>query len=96
VWPEQLKLVDESYDFWDESAKNSQGAFILSRKSTLWDKDISIDLPDGKVNLVGVLKGDVDGSWTPPAGSQDLDLIDPTYFQTLSALIGAPLDQWHL
>jgi hypothetical protein len=44
--------------------------------------------------LVGVLKGDVDGSWAPPTGSQDLDLIDPTYFQDLAALIGVPVEQW--
>ena len=47
------------------------------------------------MNLVGVLKGDVNGSWVAPAGSQDLDVIDPTYFQRLAELIGVPnQDQW--
>jgi hypothetical protein len=88
-------FVEESRDFWDETANNGQGAFILSRRSAHWSRDVLVDLPDGKINLVGVLKGDVDGSWTPPEGSVDLDIVDPTYFQELSSLIGSPLDQWH-
>ncbi len=55
-----------------------------------------LDADGTEVNLVGVLKGDINGSWTPPTDSQDLDLIDPGYFQRLSNLIGAPLDQWHV
>jgi Ca2+-binding RTX toxin-like protein len=36
------------------------------------------------VGLVGILRGDVDGSWTPPAGAKDLDDIDATYFDELA------------
>jgi hypothetical protein len=46
------------------------------------------------VNLVGVLKGDVNGSWTAPAGAQDLEVLQPGYFADLSQRIGAPLDQF--
>ena len=88
-------FVEEMRDFWNESANNGQGAFTLTRTSTFWVKTITAFLEDSKeVNLVGVLKGDVNGSWLAPEGSQDLDVIDPVYFQNLSTLIGAPLDQW--
>ena len=35
------------------------------------------------IGLVGVLRGDVDGSWPAPVGSQDLDTLEPAYFDTL-------------
>jgi hypothetical protein len=41
-------------------------------------------LPMGDtLGLVGVLRGDVDGSWAAPTGGQDLDTLDPGYFDTL-------------
>jgi Ca2+-binding RTX toxin-like protein len=47
-------------------------------------------LPSGAtLGLVGVLRGDVDGSWTPPAGAADLDDIAGTYFQDLVAALNA-------
>ena len=36
----------------------------------------------------------VNGSWTPPAGSPDLDVTNPTYFDDLALLLGVPKDQW--
>ena len=50
--------------------------------------------------LVGILRGDVNGSWTPPAGAKDLDDIDGTYFQDLVTTLNADpgpdvsLSQW--
>jgi Ca2+-binding RTX toxin-like protein len=51
--------------------------------------------------LVGVLRGDVDASWPAPAGSQDLDTLEPAYFDTLLAGLttahpgaGFALSQW--
>lgn len=38
---------------------------------------------DNSVGLVGVLRGDVDGSWAAPLGSQNLDATQPTYFADL-------------
>ncbi|MGA1317268.1 MAG: matrixin family metalloprotease, partial [Rubrivivax sp.] len=35
------------------------------------------------LGLVGVLRGDVDGSWTPPPGAQDLDEVSPGHFDAL-------------
>jgi hypothetical protein len=49
---------------------------------------------DTAVNLVGVLKGDVNGSWQAPAGSTDLDVLQPNYFDSLHNLMNAPLSQW--
>jgi Ca2+-binding RTX toxin-like protein len=37
------------------------------------------------VGLVGILRGDVDGSWTPPLGAKDLDDTDANYFTDLAA-----------
>jgi hypothetical protein len=45
-------------------------------------------------NLVAVLKGDVNGSWSAPAASVDLDLLNPSYFTDLAARLGVPLAQW--
>ncbi len=53
------------------------------------------------LGLVGVLRGDVDAGWTAPAGSADLDTVEPTYFDTLLTRLeashptaGFALSQW--
>ncbi|MBI4985706.1 MAG: hypothetical protein HZC24_10305, partial [Rhodocyclales bacterium] len=38
---------------------------------------------DTSVGLVGILRGDVDGSWAAPQGSQDLDTTQASYFTDL-------------
>jgi hypothetical protein len=61
----------------------------------LWDKALQVSSPlTTQQNVVAVLKGDVNGSWTPPAGSQDLDITTPTYFTELAAKLGTPVQQW--
>ena len=93
--PQEWFFVEEKRDFWNEAANNGQGAFSLTRTSASWDRAITADPASGPVNLVGVLKGDVNGSWLAPAGSIDLDNVDATYFQRLAELIGVPnQDQW--
>ena len=82
-------FVEESRDFWNETTK----AFTLDRDHASWDHTISVTAP-GQTNLVGVLKGDVNGSWAAPAGSTDLDTINPTYFNALTNLYGMPLAQF--
>ena len=37
------------------------------------------------IGLVGILRGDVDGNWTPPLGAKDLDDTDANYFTDLAA-----------
>jgi hypothetical protein len=84
-------FVEETRDFWNETT----GQFTLSRNSAGWDHSISTTLQaNGTVNLVGVLKGDVNGSWAAPAGSTDLDTIDPMHFSTLSSIFGMPVGQF--
>jgi Ca2+-binding RTX toxin-like protein len=39
--------------------------------------------------LVGVLRGDVDGSWAPPPGARDLDEVSPGHFDALLARLNA-------
>ena len=43
------------------------------------------------MNLVGILRGDVNASWAAPTGSQTLGL---SYFAALSQSTGAPLSTW--
>jgi hypothetical protein len=89
--PQEWMFVEEKRDFWDEATQK----FTLSRTSATWDRTITADPASGAVNLVGILKGDVNGSWVAPTGSTDLDVTDPTYFQRLAQLIGVPSqDQW--
>lgn len=89
--PQEWLFVEEKRDFWDEATQK----FTLNRNSATWDRAIAADPAGGQVNLVAVLKGDVNGSWSAPVGSQDLDVLDPTYFERLAELIGLPnLDQW--
>ena len=93
--PQEWFFVEETRDFWDEAANGGQGAFTLNRGNTNWDRAIPVPTQGGTVNLVGVLKGDVNGSWAAPAGSTDLDNTNPTYFEELAKKIGVPnQDQW--
>ena len=39
---------------------------------------------DARIGLVGVLRGDVDGSFAGAAGAADLDQLQPTYFADLA------------
>jgi hypothetical protein len=88
--PQEWFFVEEKRDFWDEAAQK----FTLTRTSATWDRSVTTDTASDRVNLVGILKGDVNGSWAPPSNSQDLDAIAPQYFQNLATLIGVPTDQW--
>jgi hypothetical protein len=89
--PKEWFFVEESRDFWNE-ATNS---YTLTRAASSWNRTIEVDVDfDTTLNLVGILKGDVNGSWSAPAGSTDLDVLDPNYFVELAALLGVPTDQW--
>ena len=82
-------FVEDSRDFWDEATQ----AFTLDRNHTTWDHSISATAAQ-QTNLVGVLKGDVNGSWAAPAGSTDLDVLDAGYFDALTQVYGMPLAQF--
>jgi hypothetical protein len=44
------------------------------------------------VNLVGVLKGDVNGNWAPEG--TDAQTLPSTYFLGLAAELNTPIGQW--
>jgi len=46
------------------------------------------------VGLVGILNGDVDGSFAGASGSQDLDNLQSTYFVDLTSAYGLQLSQF--
>ena len=88
-------FVSESEDFWDETANNGQGAFTTTRSSVKWDSgEQQIDLLHAsEVNLVAVLKGDVNGDWAAPADSQ---YMTDAYFGQLEVIGVGPVTQWGL
>jgi Ca2+-binding RTX toxin-like protein len=95
--PQEWFFVEESRDFWNEAT----GQYTLNRDGASWDRTVTIDATARPATgVVGVLKGDVNGSWQAPAGSIDLDTIDPNYFTNLATRLGlmngaTPVtDQW--
>lgn len=67
----------------------------LSRTNATWDHNIGVTVTsDVSDNLVGVLSGDVNGSWTPPSGTQYVETTDPTHFTTLNNTLHIPLSEW--
>jgi hypothetical protein len=90
--PQEWLFVEESRDLWDELALDGQGGSALTRTAAAWDRAIGASPQDtADVNLVGILKGDVNGSWTPPADAIELG---PAYFQDLASLMGVPENYW--
>jgi hypothetical protein len=84
-------FVNENQDFWSEVT----GSFTTTRSSVVWEKALQVSSPlTTEQNVVAVLKGDVNGSWTPPAGSQDLDISSPAYFTELATMLGTQVNQW--
>jgi hypothetical protein len=90
VTPQWL-FVEDTRDFYDETT----GAFTLTKNAASWDRAINIDVAgDTTANLVGVLMGDVNGSWAPPVGATYVETLQPNNFPTLSSLIQTPLSEW--
>ena len=88
-------FVNENQDFWNEATSSLPGSFTTTKSSVLWDKVLQVSSPlTTQQNVVAVLKGDVNGSWTAPAGSQDLDITTPSYFNDLAAKLGTQASQW--
>ena len=72
-----------------------------TRTSVAWSRETQVDLQqDLAVNFVGVLKGDVNGSWKPldaagrPMADGTFAALSHAYFEDLARLTGAPIDQW--
>lgn len=86
-------FVNESQDFWDETANAGQGGLTISRTNVTWNKDLQATVTqDTTVNLIAVLKGDVNGSWAGAAtGTQSLP---NSYFSDLVKKGLGPLATW--
>ena len=90
VTPQWL-FVEDTRDFYNEAT----GAFTLTKSAASWDHAISATVVgDTAVSLVGVLMGDVNGSWATPAGSQYVETLQPNYFTDLSNLVHTPVSEW--
>jgi predicted molibdopterin-dependent oxidoreductase YjgC len=84
-------FVDEKMDFWNEETLS----FTMTRSQSSWTADLQAHSADLMThNMVGVLKGDVNGSWTPPADSLNLKTDQPAYITDMARLMGVPTDQW--
>jgi hypothetical protein len=83
-------FVREDSDFWDES----RGLMTLQADSLSYEKGpVAIDTPvDGDRNFVGILKGDVNGSWA--SGSADAQTLERAHLADLSSRLGAPASFW--
>jgi hypothetical protein len=86
-------FVSESQDFWDETANNGQGGYTVSRTNVTWNKDLQTSVSqDTTVNLLAVLKGDVNGTWTGP--NTDVQILPNSYFVDLVKKGFGPLSTW--
>ena len=67
----------------------------ITRTSAAWDHNITTNVQgDTTVKLAGFIKGDVNGSWAPPTGTQYVETGDPSHFTNLSNIFHIPLSEW--
>ena len=93
--PRRWVFIAEDYDFWDEESGN----FKTTRTDVAWDSDgMTFDYPEKSVqNVVGVLMGDVNGSWSAPEGSGAIaDSHLAGLVEQGGPLEGSSLAQWGL
>ncbi len=80
----QLSAPSPSWLFVDEASSSVPSISALNVGSV--SSQVSVNL-DSHVGLVGVLRGDVDGSWSAPGGSS---VLADSYFSTLVQELGYP------
>ena len=67
----------------------------ITRTTAAWDHNISANVQcDTTLNFAGFIKGDVNGSWVPPSGTQYVETTDPMHFTNLSNTFHIPLSEW--
>ena len=79
-----------SWQFVSETADLSP----ISRTNSTYTPSISAVAGNFIQNMVGMIAGDVNGSWTPPSGSSYLETTNPNYFTQLSQKLSVPTSQW--
>lgn len=83
-------FVREDADFWTEESNSVS----INRNNVSYAKGPH-GMPAGggqDFDFIGVLKGDVNGSWTPTGGG--VQILGQDYFAALSQTMGVPLDFW--
>lgn len=93
----EILFVNESHDFWNEAANAGKGAYTTTRSEVKWTEgDKLFTSPDTQnLNLVAVLKGDVNGSWVSNS-APNAPVLDNDYFTELAARLNVPVSQWVL
>ena len=91
--PADWLFVNEDYPHWDPEARGGAGAFTSQRRSVDWaGTTIAVEAGGaGEINLVGTVRGDVNGSWR---AAEAVAPLPDSYFESLALTLGAPLDQW--
>ncbi|TXI67122.1 MAG: calcium-binding protein [Limnohabitans sp.] len=89
--PAQWRFLPENQDFWNDPVNGVQ-SMNISRTNLNYDQALDIDVQgQTTANLVGVLTGDVNGSWT---ASGNAAVLPNSYFEDLAVQLGAPVTQW--
>lgn len=84
--------------FLDESNTNlssiTQNPLTPGTLSTTINADLSPATANVHLGLVGILRGDVDGSFSGTIGASDLDVVQPGYFDDLTSVYGLSATQF--
>ena len=89
--PREWLFVSEQTDFWDENANGGAGAYATDAGHVQWQHDAALVSGQETLNLVAVLKGDVNGSWAAPAASA---VVADSHFEQLVLNGVGPAAQW--
>lgn len=85
------EFVSEQHDFWNDPVAGVQ-TMNISRSNVFVDDVLSVNvLGTTTVNLVGLLTGDVNGSWTP---ASQATVLPSSYFNDLANKLSVPVAQW--
>jgi hypothetical protein len=90
--PSDWVFLAETIDFWNETANNGAGGFNVNRRDIDWDPSLPVNVPPGAMaNMVGVLMGDVNGSWFGP---ESAPVMPRSHFDNLVQVVGTSAAQW--
>jgi hypothetical protein len=81
-----------SWQFVSETADLSQ----ISRTNSTYTPSISAVAGNFIQNMVGMIAGDVNGSWSAPPGSPVVEATNANYFNQLSQKLSVPTTQWSI
>ena len=84
-------FVEDNRDFYDDL----NGVFAMNRSNVSWDHTFNANVVgDTTDNPVGIIKGDVNGSWVLPTGTQYVETTDPIHFTALYNTLHIPMSEW--